>query len=164
MALVIDGGDSPGGARALSVRGRASVETVDGVVEEYLMAGRKSVGDEAAAAFEAERFLGAGPERPMLSMQRAYAVHTHGTVTGSFVGSIARRSRDGREPPPPIESAGPGHARYHNQLVGLTRRSTVLLRGEPPHTTTIKSKRLKLGLPAWSRARMRKFGCAIVMW
>jgi hypothetical protein len=101
VALVIDGGDSPGGARALSVRGRASVETVDGVVEEYLMAGRKSVGDEAAAAFEAERFLGAGPERPMLSMQRAYAVHTHGTVTGSFVGSIARRSRDGREPPPP---------------------------------------------------------------
>jgi hypothetical protein len=100
VALVIDGGDSPGGARALSVRGRASVETVDGVVEEYLMAGRKSVGDEAAAAFEAERFLGAGPERPMLSMQRAYAVHTHGTVTGKFVGSIARRSRDGREPPP----------------------------------------------------------------
>jgi general stress protein 26 len=52
VALAIDGGDSPGGARALSVRGRASVETVDGVVEEYLMAARKSMGDEAAAAFE----------------------------------------------------------------------------------------------------------------
>jgi hypothetical protein len=28
----------------------------------------------------------------MLSMQRAYAVHTHSTVTGRFVRSIARRS------------------------------------------------------------------------
>jgi hypothetical protein len=72
------------------------------------MAARKSVGDEAAAAFEAERFLGAGPERPMLSMQRAYAVHTHGTVTGRFVGSIARRSRDGREPPPPNQKCRSG--------------------------------------------------------
>jgi hypothetical protein len=52
VALVIDGGDSPDGARALSVRGRASVETVDGLGEEYLMAARKSVGDEAAVAFD----------------------------------------------------------------------------------------------------------------
>jgi hypothetical protein len=52
VALAIDTGDSPGGARALSVRGRADVEIVDGVVEEYLMAARKSMDTEAAAAFE----------------------------------------------------------------------------------------------------------------
>jgi nitroimidazol reductase NimA-like FMN-containing flavoprotein (pyridoxamine 5'-phosphate oxidase superfamily) len=52
VALAIDTGDSPGGARALSVRGRAQVEIVDGVVEEYLMSARKSMGPEAAAAFE----------------------------------------------------------------------------------------------------------------
>jgi hypothetical protein len=32
VALTIDGGDTPGQARALSIRGRASVEIVDGVV------------------------------------------------------------------------------------------------------------------------------------
>jgi nitroimidazol reductase NimA-like FMN-containing flavoprotein (pyridoxamine 5'-phosphate oxidase superfamily) len=52
VALAIDTGDSPGGARALSVRGQAEIEIVDGVVEEYLMAARKSMDTEAAAAFE----------------------------------------------------------------------------------------------------------------
>ncbi len=52
VALAIDTGDSPGGARALSVRGQAEVEIVQGVVEEYLMAARKSMDAEAAAAFE----------------------------------------------------------------------------------------------------------------
>ncbi|MDQ6686330.1 MAG: pyridoxamine 5'-phosphate oxidase family protein [Actinomycetota bacterium] len=52
VALAIDAGDSPGGARALSVRGWAEVEIVDGVVEEYLMAARKSMDTDAAAAFE----------------------------------------------------------------------------------------------------------------
>ena len=32
VALAIDGGDTPGQARALSIRGQASVEIVDGVV------------------------------------------------------------------------------------------------------------------------------------
>src|SRR5690349_6803990 len=36
VALSIDGGDTPEQARALSVRGRASVEIVDGLVPEYL--------------------------------------------------------------------------------------------------------------------------------
>ena len=40
------------GARALSVRGWAEVEIVDGVLEDYLMAARKSMATEAAAAFE----------------------------------------------------------------------------------------------------------------
>jgi hypothetical protein len=52
VALSIDGGDAPEQARALSVRGRASVEIVDGVVPEYLAAARKSMGAEAAVEFE----------------------------------------------------------------------------------------------------------------
>jgi hypothetical protein len=52
VAMSIDTGDTPEQARALSVRGRASVEIVDGVVPEYLAAARKSMGDEAAAEFE----------------------------------------------------------------------------------------------------------------
>src|SRR5438094_218393 len=52
VALSIDGGDTPEQARALSVRGRASVEIVDGLVPEYLAAARKSMGAEAAAEFE----------------------------------------------------------------------------------------------------------------
>ena len=52
VALSVDGGDTPGQARALSVRGRASVEIVDGLVPEYLAAARKSMGAEAAAEFE----------------------------------------------------------------------------------------------------------------
>jgi hypothetical protein len=52
VALSIDGGDTPERARALSVRGRASVEIVDGLVPEYLAAARKSMGAEAAAEFE----------------------------------------------------------------------------------------------------------------
>ena len=41
VALSIDVGDTPAGARALSIRGLASVEIVDGVVPEYLAAARK---------------------------------------------------------------------------------------------------------------------------
>jgi hypothetical protein len=33
-------------------------------------------------------------------MQAAYAVRMHDAVTGGFVGSMTRRSHDGREPPP----------------------------------------------------------------
>src|SRR5262245_10420460 len=36
VALAIDSGDTPGQARALSIRGQASVEIVNGVVPEYL--------------------------------------------------------------------------------------------------------------------------------
>ena len=52
VALAIDGGDTPGQARALSIRGQASVEIVDGVVPEYLAAARKTMDAEAAAGFE----------------------------------------------------------------------------------------------------------------
>lgn len=53
VALTIDAGGSPEQARALSVRGRADVRIVDGVVEEYLAAARRSMGTEAAEQFEA---------------------------------------------------------------------------------------------------------------
>jgi nitroimidazol reductase NimA-like FMN-containing flavoprotein (pyridoxamine 5'-phosphate oxidase superfamily) len=53
VALAIDSGDTPGQARALSVRGWASVEIVDGVVDEYLAAARKVMNADDAAAFEA---------------------------------------------------------------------------------------------------------------
>ena len=52
VALAIDAGDTPGGARSLSVRGRASVEIVEGLVPEYLAAARRNMGAEAAADFE----------------------------------------------------------------------------------------------------------------
>jgi nitroimidazol reductase NimA-like FMN-containing flavoprotein (pyridoxamine 5'-phosphate oxidase superfamily) len=52
VALTIDAGDTPAQARALSIRGRASVEIVDGVVEEYLAAARKTMDAKAAAEFE----------------------------------------------------------------------------------------------------------------
>jgi Pyridoxamine 5'-phosphate oxidase len=52
VALSIDGGNTPEQARALSIRGRATVEIVDGLVPEYLAAARRSMGAEAAAEFE----------------------------------------------------------------------------------------------------------------
>ncbi len=52
VALAIDAGDTPGQARALSVRGRASVQIVDGVVPEYLAAAQQSMDAEAANEFE----------------------------------------------------------------------------------------------------------------
>jgi len=52
VALSIDTGNTPDQARALSIRGRANVEIVDGVVEEYLAAARRTMDAEAAAQFE----------------------------------------------------------------------------------------------------------------
>jgi Pyridoxamine 5'-phosphate oxidase len=52
VALAIDAGDTPDQARALSIRGRASIEIVDGVVKEYLAAARQTMDAEAAAEFE----------------------------------------------------------------------------------------------------------------
>jgi len=52
VALTIDGGDKPDEARALSIRGMASITILDGVVPEYLEAARKSMDADAAAQFE----------------------------------------------------------------------------------------------------------------
>lgn len=52
VALAVAAGGAPEEARSLSVRGRADVSIVDGVVDEYLAAARKSMDAEAAAQFE----------------------------------------------------------------------------------------------------------------
>ncbi|WP_435208991.1 pyridoxamine 5'-phosphate oxidase family protein [Streptomyces sp. bgisy034] len=52
VALTIDAGDSPGSAKALSVRGVVHLTIVDGVVPEYLAAARKNFDAEYAAEFE----------------------------------------------------------------------------------------------------------------
>jgi hypothetical protein len=52
VALSIDAGDTPEQARALSIRGRAGIEIVDGIVPEYLAAARKVMDADAAAEFE----------------------------------------------------------------------------------------------------------------
>jgi hypothetical protein len=52
VALTIDAGETPDQARSLSIRGRTSVEIVDGVPEEYLAGARKIMDTEAMAPFE----------------------------------------------------------------------------------------------------------------
>jgi hypothetical protein len=52
VALSISSGDTPDQARALSIRGQASLEVVERVVPEYLAAARKTMDAEAAAEFE----------------------------------------------------------------------------------------------------------------
>lgn len=52
VAVTIDAGDTPDQARSVSIRGRATVEIVDGVPDEYLAGAGKVLDDEARAAFE----------------------------------------------------------------------------------------------------------------
>ncbi|MEQ3554598.1 pyridoxamine 5'-phosphate oxidase family protein [Pseudonocardia nematodicida] len=52
VALAIDGGGTPGDARALSIRGTASITVVDGIVPEYLAAAHKSMEPDVAAEFD----------------------------------------------------------------------------------------------------------------
>ena len=47
VALTIDAGQTPDQARSVSIRGRASVEIVDGVPAEYLAGARKIMDAEA---------------------------------------------------------------------------------------------------------------------
>ena len=52
VALTIDGGDEPGSAKALLVRGVATLDTVDGVADEYLAAAAKSYDPAYLKEFE----------------------------------------------------------------------------------------------------------------
>ena len=52
VALSLEAGDSPSGARSLSLRGRAEITVVDGVVPEYLAAAGKGMAGEELAQFE----------------------------------------------------------------------------------------------------------------
>lgn len=53
VALTIDAGETPMDARSVTIRGRADVEIVDGVAEEYLAAAAKLMDEEALAGFAA---------------------------------------------------------------------------------------------------------------
>lgn len=52
VALTIDAGDTPEEAKALLVRGLATMETVDGVTDEYIAASKNSMGKTEQAEFE----------------------------------------------------------------------------------------------------------------
>lgn len=52
VALSLEDGDSPSGAKSLSVRGRAEITVVDGVVPEYLAAAGKGMAGDELAQFE----------------------------------------------------------------------------------------------------------------
>ena len=52
VAVTIDVGDTPADAKALLVRGRASVEIVDGVPDEYIQAATKVMGADQVTEFE----------------------------------------------------------------------------------------------------------------
>jgi len=52
VALTIDGGSTPEEARALLVRGLATLDVVDGVTEEYLASARNSMDGPELAEFE----------------------------------------------------------------------------------------------------------------
>jgi Pyridoxamine 5'-phosphate oxidase len=52
VAVTIDVGDTPAEAKALLVRGRASVDIVDGVPDEYLAASKKALGPDQLTEFE----------------------------------------------------------------------------------------------------------------
>jgi nitroimidazol reductase NimA-like FMN-containing flavoprotein (pyridoxamine 5'-phosphate oxidase superfamily) len=52
VAITIDVGDTPAEAKALLMRGRASVDIVDGVAEEYLAASAKAMEGDQLAEFE----------------------------------------------------------------------------------------------------------------
>jgi hypothetical protein len=52
VAVTIDAGDTPADAKALLVRGLASVEIVDGVPDEYIAAATKVMGADEVPEFE----------------------------------------------------------------------------------------------------------------
>jgi nitroimidazol reductase NimA-like FMN-containing flavoprotein (pyridoxamine 5'-phosphate oxidase superfamily) len=52
VAITIDVGDTPAAAKSLLVRGIASLETVDGVADEYLEAAKKAMDPDMHTAFE----------------------------------------------------------------------------------------------------------------
>lgn len=54
VAVAIDAGDSPDGAKSLLVRGIASLDVVDGVADEYIEMSTKSMDAAQQAEFERE--------------------------------------------------------------------------------------------------------------
>jgi nitroimidazol reductase NimA-like FMN-containing flavoprotein (pyridoxamine 5'-phosphate oxidase superfamily) len=94
VSLSIDAGGTPDQARTLSIRGRASVEIVDGVVKEYLAAARKSMDAEAAAEFE-QQVRGMYPQMARIAI-RPHWVRYYDFGAGRmprFLQELAERSQ-----------------------------------------------------------------------
>lgn len=53
VALTIDGGDTPASAQSVLIRGRATLETVDGIPQEYLTSATKAMDGATLEQFEA---------------------------------------------------------------------------------------------------------------
>ncbi|PRY69048.1 pyridoxamine 5'-phosphate oxidase-like protein [Glaciihabitans tibetensis] len=54
VALTLDVGDTPADAKALLIRGSATLDTVDGIPDEYLKAAAKNLAPEDLAEFETQ--------------------------------------------------------------------------------------------------------------
>lgn len=93
VAVSIDAGDTPSGARALSLRGSAEVEIVDGVVPEYLAAARISMSPEAADEFE-RNVRGFYPQMARIAVTPTWArFYDYGTGRmPRFLQELAERS------------------------------------------------------------------------
>lgn len=72
VALTIDAGGTPAEARAVSIRGTVAIDIVDGVVEEYLLAARKSMGTDGAAEFE-ENVRAMYPQMARIALRPTWA-------------------------------------------------------------------------------------------
>ena len=72
VAVTIDVGGTPAEARALLVRGLATVEIVDGIPEEYLAGSRKALDAEQAEAF-AHQVRSLYPQMARISIEPRWA-------------------------------------------------------------------------------------------
>ena len=105
VAITIDTGDTPAAARSLLVRGVASVETVDGVAEEYLEAAKKAMDPDSHAAFE-------GAVRSMYKQQVRVAIEPrwarfYDFGAGRVPAFLAKLAASTRELAPGQLNAGP---------------------------------------------------------
>jgi Pyridoxamine 5'-phosphate oxidase len=139
VALAIDAGDTPDQARALSIRGRASVEIVDGVVEEYLAAARGTMDAEAAAEFE-HHVRGMYDQMARIAIPPALgallrlrrwpnAAFPAGTGRAEPVLTVGRAHARGRRTPPIGERQSHGRShrpvRQSNRITALIRHGSV---------------------------------------
>lgn len=72
VALTIDTGSTPEQAKALLVRGLATLETVDGVTEEYLASARSSMDGAELAEFE-DNVRSTYPQMVRISIEPTWA-------------------------------------------------------------------------------------------
>jgi hypothetical protein len=93
VAVALDSGGTPDSARSLSLRGRAELTVVDGVVPEYLAAARRSMDPDAYAGFE-EAVRGFYPQMVRIGIRPTWArFHDYGTGrVPTFLRELAERA------------------------------------------------------------------------